>query len=419
MISAILSRVRGAAAGPPEAGPAIPAYRPWQPPTDIELRLHEAKSRGDWDAYFHVLAKSWLFHAVPRAWADAHPGQFAYFPAWSAAPARQCVVLWTHGELPATTPDPVFIDRTLAQMAEGWGSPAWWLVINPGTPSEAYLTATPGDRAMWQRYHNAAPRGGHRHTLRTLAPGPQQGVLAFGLACGALLCVNNGSVWNTIHTWHGTGYHKERQRLADWWDITSPAQWAQTEEMLLSGRASHPAWEFALEIRHALARAYGGPITTGHWREGIARAIRARAEEAADRHETVPADPGAEILRVHQLLGRIERYEERFRADGLLRDGAYVTSVLAWDLGRASKMARWGLGARYCTVEEAERAIIRAGRMSHMSYASWEAFSAGYILGRCLHFDEESFGTWYEDMLTAHRILTTDPASPWRTIPWA
>jgi hypothetical protein len=51
-------------------------------------------------------------------------------------------------------------------------------------------------------------------------------------------------------------------------------------------------------------------------------------------------------------------------------------------------------------------------------YDSWQDFSAGYILGRCLHFDGEEFGEWYSNMLEAHRILTTDPGSPWLNIPW-
>ncbi|MFI6739239.1 DUF1266 domain-containing protein [Nonomuraea sp. NPDC050451] len=81
-------------------------------------------------------------------------------------------------------------------------------------------------------------------------------------------------------------------------------------------------------------------------------------------------------------------------------------------------MARWGLGARYCDLAEAERAVLRAGRLSRINYRSWEEFSAAYILGRCLHFDEEEFGDWYGEMLNAHRILTTDRNSPWLNIPF-
>lgn len=117
-------------------------------------------------------------------------------------------------------------------------------------------------------------------------------------------------------------------------------------------------------------------------------------------------------------MGRIARYEARFRADGLLPEDGYVRTAEAWDYGRAAGMARWGLGARYGTLAEAEAAVIRAGRLVHTNYRSWADFSAAYILGRCLHFDEEEFGEWYETALTGHHVLMSDPASPWLTIPW-
>ncbi|WP_435845038.1 DUF1266 domain-containing protein [Streptomyces flaveolus] len=58
------------------------------------------------------------------------------------------------------------------------------------------------------------------------------------------------------------------------------------------------------------------------------------------------------------------------------------------------------------------------GADTALTYRSWQDFSAGYILGRCLHFDEEDFGSWYTDMVDAHRILMSDPGSPWLNIPF-
>ncbi|MFD4646394.1 DUF1266 domain-containing protein [Streptomyces sp. NPDC056721] len=114
----------------------------------------------------------------------------------------------------------------------------------------------------------------------------------------------------------------------------------------------------------------------------------------------------------------LSRYEARMRVDDILREGRYVRSVDAWDLGRASKMARWGLAARFGTIEEAESVVVHAGRNASHSYQSWQAFSAGYILGRYLHFDEAEFGDWYEDMASAHRILMSDAGSPRLGIPF-
>lgn len=62
--------------------------------------------------------------------------------------------------------------------------------------------------------------------------------------------------------------------------------------------------------------------------------------------------------------------------------------------------------------------MIRAGELCREHYSSWEEFSAGYILGRALRFDEESFGHMYSSALTPHRILSKDLASPWRNIPF-
>ncbi|WP_031510300.1 DUF1266 domain-containing protein [Streptomyces megasporus] len=410
----------GTAAGWTAAGqgPDGSPYAPWQPPTDVEQSLYEAKTRGDWVGYFDVLAGADLFHALPRPWVEANPGYFGFFPYWDPRTHRHYVAILTEGMLPCPAPDPVFFEHSLGWYAEKWDNPDWWLAVNPGSPCEAYFAATPEHRRMWAHHAEKVSWSARRGTLRTLrVGGVHQGPVARGLACGALLCVNNGSLWNAMG-WHGTGFGGERRRLEEWWGITTREEWMSAQERLLKGEMSNFAWEFVLEVRRAIAREYGGPVEIDHWRQVVGRVVRDRAEQAAAQGAEGLPDPGAEIRRLQQLIGRIVRYEARFRADGLLREGEYVTSVLAWDYGRASKMARWGLGARFCDVTEAESAVVRAGRVSRVTYKSWEAFSAGYILGRCLHFDDEEFGDWYENMLRAHQILTTDPESPWRTIPW-
>ncbi|OSZ62382.1 hypothetical protein OQI_00255 [Streptomyces pharetrae CZA14] len=75
----------------------------------------------------------------------------------------------------------------------------------------------------------------------------------------------------------------------------------------------------------------------------------------------------------------------------------------------------WNAMAWHGTGYDEER---RTGRMAARSYRSWQDFSAGYILGRCLHFDEEEYGEWYTSMVDAHRILVSDPHSPWVNIPF-
>src|SRR6185503_12764397 len=110
--------------------------------------------------------------------------------------------------------------------------------------------------------------------------------------------------------------------------------------------------------------------------------------------------------------------EERLRADGVLPRDGHVTSVLAYDYGRAVNMARWGLLAGYCDRQTAESCVLKAGELSRRTYTSWASFSAGYVLGRVLRFDDGEFGSYYDDSVIGHRVLEHAPTSPWRTLAW-
>jgi len=394
----------------------------WQPPTEVERALHEAKSRDDWPAYFDTLGNTWLYYAAERHPLDA-VGQRVSTSYYSERTGGWCRTLLTPGMLPAPEADPVYVRTSLESLAASWPDEQTWLAVDPGSPCEAYFPGTMAHRAVWRRHFERAWRSQSRR-LRTLwVGGPLHGPVAHGLACGALLCVRNGSHWNAV-AWHGTGYDEERDRLREWWGITDRAQWLEYLELLLAGEMSSTAWESVLGVRRDLARlSADGTVGISQWRDATERLVR--GEENGRTTGGEPAAPDddiafdAETERLQNLIGRISRYESRFRADGLLPEGGHVRSVLAWDYGRASKMARWGLGARFGELRETEAALVRAGHASRAEYDSWESFSAGYVLGRCLHFDDEKFGDWYTDMLDAHRILTTDPASPWRNIPFA
>ncbi|MFC0597582.1 DUF1266 domain-containing protein [Streptomyces palmae] len=408
-------------------------WQRWQPPSAIERRLLEAKSRGDWAGYLEVVLHTDLFFADERALADAEPGMFRLTRQWNPHVQAECVALFTEGILPPPDPEMVFQSLTLDWYASDWNEKrAPWVAINPGTPCEAFLpAANPQVRAVWRRHTDDIDGCGYAHPhgqVRGLSVGgPLQGPVAHGLACAALLFVKNGELWNSM-AHHGIGYNDEKRRLKEWWGVTSRQEWAGTQKRLLEADMVSPVWEFALGVRRSLAQDFAGPVELDHWRHVAERVLRYNAAQGAQPRITpdgvTAARPRstheveAEVAGVQRLIGRIARYEARFRADGLLAANAFVRSVEAWDYGRASGMARWGIAARYCTLQEAEQAVVAAGRASARNYRSWPEFSAAYILGRCLHFDEEEFGSWYEDMLTAHRALTTDPASPWLTIPW-
>lgn len=398
----------------------------WQAPSGIEQQLYDAKLRGDWGAYFDVLARSYLYFAESRAWVDAHPGRVHFSPYWDPRLQARCLALYTEGMLPAPDGgDLVFHSDPLEWFAETWHEGrGQWMAINPGSPCEAYFPTASENRALWLR-HTAPVVGSpdRERALRGLSVGgPLQGAVAFGLACGAHLMVNNRQLWNSL-AFHGMGYAAEQRSLSRWWGITDRAGWLDAQNRLLRADMVSAVWECALSIRRSLALDFAGPVEVDHWKQVAARTIRRNAEARAAAVRISPegvtqaepvdeADVAAEIAGVQRLIGRIARYEARFRADGLLAEGRFVRTVEAWDFGRASCMARWGVAARFCTLDEAEHAVVQAGRAVAANYRSWEDFSAAFILGRCLHFDEEDFGSWYEDMVTVHRILTTDPPAP-------
>ena len=411
----------------PSAPPAPAASPAWTPPTDVEEALLRAKARDDWAAYFDVLARERLFFEIRRDAADAEPSRTV--PVFGHDPRTGGLIwaVYTEGMLPPPEPHRVFDWNRLCWFAKVW-QPADppYIVVNPGSPCEAFLPAAPPYSAAWAQHSErfgAPERGVSLRTLRV--GGPLDGPVAHGLACGALLFVRHGRAWNAM-AYHGQGYPDERRTLREWWGVGSRAEWQQQLRDLLVVDGANAVWEFALQVRRAIARDFGGYVETSYWRETAARVLRRRATtETVITPDGVTSTPTASesetearVKGVQHLIGRITRYESRFRADGILPENQFIGSVDAWDIGRASGMARWGLGARYCGLKEAEAAVIEAGVAAAREYRSWQDFSAGYILGRCLHFDNEEYGEWYTDVLDTHRVLMSEPGSPWLTIPF-
>ncbi|MGW2668705.1 DUF1266 domain-containing protein [Streptomyces sp. NPDC001272] len=397
----------------------------WTAPSVIERELYGAKVRGDWGAYLDALARAELFLPQPRAQVDADPRAARFHPG-----GDNTLAVYTRGMLPAPDAHTVYLRQSLAWFAHAWGpgDPSH-LAVNPGSPVAAYLSTAPADLARWRAHWDAAPSWGLApgavHTLHT--GGALHGPVARGLAVGANLAVANGEFWNAL-AYHGDGYTRERERLRTMWEITDPAGWSGVLQRMLDADIVSPVWEFALRLRRVLASDFAGAVDAEHWRHAAESCLRHNAEQAAQPRLTPDgvtvaqprpsAEVEGEIAGVRRLIGRITRYEQRFRADGLLPEDGWVRSVRAWDYGRASQMARWGVAARYGTLQEAERAVLRAGELAVGAYGSWAEFSAGYALARCLHFDGEEFGSWYASSLATHLTLTTDPASPFLHLPW-
>lgn len=400
--------------------PLVPAPQDgsrWQAPTDLEQYLYKLSRADNAYAYLRTLAIEGVYYPVRLDHAQAAGEDERPMLTIETPDGRTAAQVYTPGLLPRPHPFLVYEYATLGALAQIVPDAVDVLAVNPATPCEQYFLISDEERDVWLDLHHElfSPDGlmDRVVTRRTGAPAP--GPLLHGLACGAHLCFTNGDAWNTLH-WHGMGYRGEVERIADSWGVHGREDWLSIQERLLGLDVSPWYWDFVLGARSALARARGGRVDPAEWRNTVESTLRVRAQEggtAADDAELTGL-----VSHLRALVGEVLRYEARFRADGLLPPDGFVRTIAAWDIGRGSKMARWGRGARYATEAEMHAAIERASREAQAAYDSWEEFSAGYVLGRCLHFDEEEFGPWYTTVLDAHRALTTDPESPWRTVPF-
>lgn len=399
--------------------PFLPAPRDgrrWRAPALREQRLHElclASAAGHDRAhldYLRLVAAEGLYRPVPKALADREDKPP---PAVMEHDGRRFVQAYTAGVLPRPHPEVVYEFTTVGELAVLWPDDADTLLINGGTPCAMWYLADEEERETWYELHQELfrPDGTNNRVETRWTGAPDEVDTLRGLACGAHLCYANGDAWNTLN-WHGAGYRAEVERLAQWWDIHGREDWMETTEQLLGCETSPWGWDFVLGAREWLVRETGGArVDPVRWRDCAEATIRG-ANPDAD-----PRDLDALVEELRGLVGKVTRYEARFRADGLLPPDGHVRTVAAWDLGRATMVARWGRGARYCTDLEMRTVIERAGKDTQRVYESWAEFSAGYVLGRCLHFDEEAFGEWYTSVLDAHRALLTDPESPWNRVP--
>ncbi|MGP3915856.1 DUF1266 domain-containing protein [Nonomuraea sp. 10N515B] len=379
----------------------------WVPPTDVERALAEAKSRGDWDAYVRVLLGADTFSYKPKEQVDSRKLGVDW-QTEQGPEGKQCLVVYTRGELPGRRPDLVACPVSLPfPPEEWWGSEVQGMLVNPGSPSGTYFPDAKRSRRHWKSLKKSVQDKGHdADQMLTKYTGPLHGPLAHGLACGGQLAVHNGVIWNEIGDVYSS-YADDVETLRESWGVTDRHGWQTQVTALLEGRNSPAEPEFVLQVRNDLARQYpGSHRDLSTWQRATAGMLTQRGVSR----------PGIDV--VMQLIGTIMRYEERFRADGLLAPDAFVTSALGYDFGRAVNFARWGLSARFAEPYETEHVVIQAGELARRVYRTWEEYSAGYILGRVLRFDEEAFGHMYDSALVPHRILAQDPGSPWRNIPF-
>ncbi|WP_117212243.1 DUF1266 domain-containing protein [Allorhizocola rhizosphaerae] len=244
-----------------------------------------------------------------------------------------------------------------------------------------------------------------RNTIAVARSEPTTGELAAALAVGAHMSLNHGVSWNALRD-DANSQQKIHENLKEQWGVSTPNELRETMEELLDDETGDSVADFVLDVRVQLVSQLHAHPDVELWRQAVTESARAQGVP-----ETV-------IDNMTGTISRVVRYEERFRADGLLRDGGFVSSLLAYDWGRAVNMARWGYKLRMIGEEQAREYVLRAGKQAFGRYTSWADLSAGYSLGRVLRFDNDEFDVWYNTVLEPHQVLLTDPASPWLTLPW-
>ncbi|MFB7664422.1 DUF1266 domain-containing protein [Kitasatospora sp. NPDC056138] len=378
----------------------------WTPATQVEHELHEARNRGDLDWFLRMLASTRIYRdaRLSSFWDDSDGVEMLDY---RDATGRPCIAVRTRGELPAQRDEVGLVETGFAALAENWPGEQWHLVVNPGTPLETYLDSDAPAREKWRQLAEEAPQPGHDDdALVTRFTGPLQGPLAHALACGGHLAVHNQVPWNEIADVYWD-YAEDVTLLSETWGCDTLEEWQEQLEHLIKAQNSPWAPEFVLRLRRNAVAQHKQALDPTWWRAAVSNTLTTRGCPAEEVEEAV------------EVIGRITRYEQRFRADGVLPPDGFVTSAVGYDYGRAVNFVRWGVGARFCTPETAERIVPIAGALVREHYDSWEEFSAGYLLGRVLRFDEEEFGHMYTSALRPHNILMSDPGSPWRNIPFS
>ncbi|HET9171767.1 MAG TPA: DUF1266 domain-containing protein [Actinospica sp.] len=329
----------------------------------IEQRLLEALKRGDLEGYLRALSDTHLLVFGSRRLADEGLDD-------PKAPLGLVQDIGGQHKVYAVTPnqivDPgsqlVYHAMTLRMILRKCAPLTWQLVVNQGSEHEGRIPVK--KLAAWVDNHPEAIRPFSDYGDRLVAAdnGPRQGALPAALACGAHLAVQNEAPWNTIgHVYKD--YPADVRLMREGWRITEYDHWRTAVETLLSDAES------PIAAAAAKSDAVGGHLAA-------------------------------------------------MRSDGIWEadSAAEPPSVRAWDYGRVVNLSRWAAATKLCDMDEARETVRRAGRLSAETYRDWREFSAGYILGRLVHFEDADRSAYYRSIRRVHRILAEDPASPWRTL---
>ncbi|MEU9117018.1 DUF1266 domain-containing protein [Streptomyces sp. NPDC048483] len=378
-------------------------------PTVVERQLYEAKKRGDTEGYLRILAENQVLFDMDRERTDAAPDKvgFVYCEKPDDPSGIRTLEVRTRGEMLPRRPDVVVEYAVLQSFVEWFGDSEKIVIeVNPGSPSGMRFAHR--DRADWERIcREVVPPHKRGDILLTDAAGPLHGPLAHALACSAQIALRNRTPWNAVRDVY-TDYVGDRRLLRKDWGVTTPAEADDVVDNLYRTRYLPHHVEAALIARKAIVDALepGDAFEPDHtylWYQSTARAARGL---------------GVNVRRAQEAIARIRRYEERFRSDGVLPPDGMVHTLAAWDYCRAVTVIRLCVGARFCEPDFLTENLPALGDLCREAYDSWEDYSAGYSLARVLWGDDDAFGDVYRDTVSRHLVLTLDPDSPWRNIPF-
>lgn len=195
------------------------------------------------------------------------------------------------------------------------------------------------------------------------------------LAYGAPLLVYNSENVNAIESEYSADDIKDI--LESWWDVTDKASAVETFQWLME------------EGHHSDAD------------EALAWCLENGFDAETDESD--------------ETMENVKYICDYMVVKGYLTDEVFVSTAYAWDLVRATNIARWGYLCGYFSSDEMYELMEIVANTAKENFASWEDYGRSFAFGRGVwHGDENDAETAWEVI----QALLESKDSPWRKFSW-
>jgi len=186
------------------------------------------------------------------------------------------------------------------------------------------------------------------------------------LLIGGFIATSNNER-NDIFKLYKTSRSTAKSMLDSWWDINNPNAARQTAMELASAQVHT---EFADDVYHNIAKK--GIVTpTPNDFVGL-------------KPETAEQDK-----RIRKGVTCYNKALKMLKKAGITEeDIAGITTLAAWDYGRAAFIARYSAAAKFMTEEEAWPHIQQAAENANAAYDNWKQYVAAYVIGRAIAYGD-------------------------------